>query len=231
MSTKRKFFFIFLFVLLNMFLLVSFLVIRDATRLNNLKKEVNSLSKLDVTKDRYNLKIKTSGKYGVVEKAIKKYLDEYAVLLQDTLQIVKDPKLTSILSYENYKNDGPEFTKSLTYLNEKKSSFDKNMETLLNNLDEEVIKKYIYEYTEDEYFVQLYNELMFTNSMKDDFSETKSLLERTKTKVDNVLETSSAVLTFLVQQKGFWVLEEGEIRFQTNELYNQYMAYIQDIQS
>ena len=73
MSTKRKFFFIFLFVLLNMFLLVSFLVIRDATRLNNLKKEVNSLSKLDVTKDRYNLKIKTSGKYGVVEKAIKKY--------------------------------------------------------------------------------------------------------------------------------------------------------------
>ena len=105
MSKKKKVFFSVLFVLLNMFLLVGFIVIRDATLLNDLKKEVANLSKLDVTKDRYNSKIKTRGKYAIVEKAIKTYLDDYAVSLQESLQIVQDPQLTSILSYDNYQKD------------------------------------------------------------------------------------------------------------------------------
>ena len=231
MSKKKKVFFSILFILLNMFLLVGFIVIRDATLLNDLKKEVASLSKLDVTKDRYNLKIKTRGKYAIVEKAIKTYLDDYAVSLQESLKIVQDPELTTILSYDNYQKDGPEFSKSIAYLNEKKASFNQNMDALLNNLEDKTIKEYIYEYTDDDYFVDLYEELMFSDSMKDDISETKSLLERTKTKVNLVLDTSSEVLNFLVQQKEAWQLEEGEIRFQTNDLYNQYMQYIQTIQS
>ncbi len=231
MSKKKKIFFSISFILLSMFLLVGFIVIRDATLLNDLKKEVVNLSKLDITKDRYNLDIKTSGKYAVVEKAIKTYLDDYAVLLQDSMKIVNDPQLTSILSYDNYQNDGPEFTKSISFLEKEKTDFNNNMEKLVNNLDDENIKKYIHEYTDDEYYVDLYEELMFSASMKDDISETKSLLERTKVKVNQVMDTSMEVLKFLVQQKESWKLEEGEIRFQTNDLYNQYINYIQIIQS
>ena len=120
MSNKKKFFLVFLFILLDMFLLIGYLVIRDATMLNDLKKEVRSLSKLDITKDRYNKSIKTSGDYAVVEKSIKTYLDDYAVLLQDVLSVVKDPKLVKILSYDNYSKDGPEFTESLKYLEDTK---------------------------------------------------------------------------------------------------------------
>ena len=72
---------------------------------------------------------------------------------------------------------------------------------------------------------------MFSDTMKDDILETKSLLERTKNKVNLVLDTSLEVLNFLVQQKDSWKLEEGEIRFKTNDLYNQYMNYIHLIQS
>ena len=231
MSKKKKVFFSVLFVLINLVLLVGFIVIRDATLLNDLKKEVANLSKLDVTKDRYNSKIKTRGKYAIVEKAIKTYLDDYAVSLQESLQIVQDPQLTSILSYDNYQKDGPEFTKSIAFLNEKKSSFNQNMDVLLNNLDDKTIKDYIHGYIDDDYYVELYEDLMFSDTMKDDISETKGLLERTKNKVNLVLDTSLEVLNFLVQQKDSWKLEEGEIRFKTNDLYNQYMNYIQLIQS
>ncbi len=231
LSKKKKVFLSILFIILNMFLLVGFLVIRDATSLNDLKKEVASLSKLDVTKDRFNTGIKTRGKYAFVETAIKSYLDDYALLLQETLEIMQDPQLTTILSYDNYQKDGPEFTNSLALLKEKKEILDTNIDVLLRNLEDETIRNFIYIYTEDDYYVQLYRELMFSDSMKEDFSETKELLERTKVKMDHVFDTSNAILTFLAQQKDFWVLEEGEIRFQTNDLYNQYMTYVQDIQS
>ena len=136
MNSKKKFFLVFLFILLDMFLLIGFLVIRDATMLNDLKKEINTLSKLEITKDRYNTKIKTRGNYGVVEKSIKKYLDDYAVSLQEVLNVLDDKELTKVLSYDNYKNDGPEFAKSLEYLNKKKDTFNKKVDTLLNKSDD-----------------------------------------------------------------------------------------------
>ena len=51
MSNKKKFFIIFLFILLDSFLLVGYLVIRDKTNLTNLKKEVNEIEKLDYDLD------------------------------------------------------------------------------------------------------------------------------------------------------------------------------------
>ena len=116
MSSRKKFLLVFGFIVLNMFMLVSFLVIRDATMENELKNEMEYLSKLDITKDRYNKKTVTRGKYAVVEKSIKKYFDDYHLELQEVLKLINDKELTTILSYDNYSTDGPEFTKSLEYL-------------------------------------------------------------------------------------------------------------------
>ena len=105
MSNKRKFFLIFIFIILDVFLLIGFLVIRDKTLENTLKNEIDSLKELDITKDRYNSKIKTKGNYAVIEKAIKTYLDDYAVNLQSVLSILNDKELTNLLLAENYSDD------------------------------------------------------------------------------------------------------------------------------
>ena len=230
MSNKKKFFLVFLFILLDMFLLIGYLVIRDATMLNDLKKEVKTLSKLDITKDRYNRSIKTGGNYAVVEKSIKTYLDDYAVLLQDVLSVVKDPKLIKILSYDNYKEDGPEFTKSLKYLEAKKKKVNKNIDTLLKNSEEDTMKNYIKGKTNDKYYKDLYLELMITKDRKEDFNETKTLLTNTRDKINNVFDTSTELLTFLRDNKDNWVLEDNEIKFKNRNLYNQYNDYISRIQ-
>jgi hypothetical protein len=229
MSNKKKFFMIFIFILLDVFLLVGFLVIRDATMLNELKNEVDDLSKLDFTHDRYNLKMKTKGKYRIVEEAIKDYLDNYAVSLQSVLDIVHNPYLTKILSYDNYQKDGPMFTESLAFLKEKRESFMIQMEQLLKNSEEDTIKGYIYNRIDDSYYCDLYQELILNDTLKADFQEMRELLENTNTRMNTIFDTSKEVLEFLVTHKEEWVLEEGEIRFQTDVLYNQYLKYIEKV--
>ena len=230
MSSKKKFFLIFLFIVLDMFLLVGFLVIRDATSLNDLKKEAKVLSKLDITKDRYNTRIKSSGDYAVVEKAMKSYLDDSAILMQKILGVMNDEKLTKILSFDNYSKDGPEFTESLKYLENTKKSFNSNVEELFDKLDEDNAKKYINKKIDDPYYRNLYVELMLTKDRKEEFIKNKELLNKTRDKVNNVLDTSTEILNFLKDNKDNWVLEDNEIKFKNRSLYNQYNDYISKIQ-
>lgn len=229
MSNRKKLFLIIIFLLLDIGLLIGYFMVREATMLSNLKKEVDSLSHLDITKDRYNREIVTDGDYAVVEGAIKDYLDSYAVLLQEVLFVMKDPEFTQILSYDNYMKDGPAFTTSLEYLKNTKEVFNQKIDTLLLNLEEDTIKNYIHDKIDDTYYQDLYKELMFSDSMKDDFSQTKELLTQTKTKVNHLIDVSTEILNFLVTSHDSWVLEEGEIRFKNQALYDQYMSYIAKI--
>ena len=226
MSSRRKFLLIFCFILLDMFLLIGFLVIRDATLLNNLKKEVSTLYELDITKDRYNSKIKSRGNYAIVENAIKEYLDNYAVSLHDVSDIMNDEQLKTILSYDNYLKDGPEFIESLAYLSKTKEKFNKKIDKLINDLDEEIMKNYINKKISDPYYINLYKELMLGDSMVQNFNETRDVLNKLKISVNNVFDVSLEVLNFLIVNKESWKVEDGEIKFLTNDLYNYYNILI-----
>ena len=229
MSSRKKFLLVFGFIVLNMFMLVSFLVIRDATMENELKNEMEYLSKLDITKDRYNKKTVTRGKYAVVEKSIKKYLDDYHLELQEVLKLINDKELTTILSYDNYSTDGPEFTKSLEYLNVSKETFNKKVDDLINKFGDEEIKNNIYKSTKEEYYVNLYDKLMLSSNMRSNYNSTIELLKSTKSRMNNVYDTSIEVLNFLVLYKDDWVVEDGKIKFKTQDLYNYYNELISKV--
>ena len=229
MKDRKIFFFVFCFILLDIFLLLGFLFLRDATSENRLRKEVESLSKLDITKDRYNTKIKSSGKYKVVEEAIKEYLDDYAVGLQEVSKVLSDSTLTKVLSYDNYASDGPEFTKSREYLNTTKEKFDKTIDELISKSDKETITNFIYDKTDDPELIKLYQELMLDDSILEELNSNKELLINTKVKVQNIIDTSLEVLNFLNTYSDSWVAEEGEIKFQNKELYNYYTNLIDKV--
>ena len=226
MSSKRKMFLVFCFSILNVFLLIGFLVIRDATFLNMLKKEEIELLKLSMTNGNYQREIQSRGNYATVEKTIKNYLNDYTVLLQDTLHIMDDETLTKVLSYDNYCKDGPEFTNSLAYLTKLKKKFNGNVDTLLAKGKEENIRKEILNETDDEYFINLYNDFMLNSDIKQKFSDNNQLIINTQTKVNRVIDGSVEVLNFLIVNKDSWKVEDGKIQFLTQDLYNQYMSYI-----
>lgn len=231
MSSRKKFLLVFGFIVLNMFMLVSFLVIRDATMENELKNEMEYLSKLDITKDRYNKKTVTRGKYAVVEKSIKKYFYDYHLELQEVLKLINDKELTTILSYDNYSTDGPEFTKSLEYLKTSKETFNKKVDDLINKFGDEEIKNNIYKSTKEEYYVNLYDNLMLSSNMRSNYNSTIELLKSTKSRMNNVYDTSIEVLNFLVLYKDDWVVEDGEIKFKTQDLYNYYNELISKVRT
>ena len=226
MSNRKKVVLIILCILINTFLILGFLYVRNVTMLNELKKEAKVLAGLDITKDRYNRRVRTRGNYGLVEKTAKNYLDDYAISLQSLLNVMTDPKLTKLFSYDNYMSDGPEFKNSLLYLQSAKEEFNSQIDSLLNKSEEEVIREYGKERISDSYFFGLYLDIIFNDSMKTQFFETKSILEQTKVKTNDVFDISEELLNFLIINKDLWKLEEGEIRFQTEALYNQYNQYV-----
>ena len=229
MSSKRKFLLVFIFVVLDVFLVIGFLEVRESTMLNYLRREMSTLNQLNMATDRYNLKIKTKGDYAIVEKTIKEYLDETAVLLQDTLQITQDSKFMKVLTYDHYEEDGPDFEESIAYLEKKKEEFNQNMDSLLNRLEEENIKNYIHTKTKNSYLCNLYDELILNDTMKGDLEETSNLVLKSKERINHLLDTSTSLLKFLVSNKDSWVLEEGEIRFKTESLYQKYIQYVNQV--
>lgn len=231
MSTRRKFFMVFCFILIDAFLIIGFLYIRDATKINILKKEVSNLAKLNIMTDDYNTKIKTSGKYAIVEKSIKEYLSSYAIGVQEVSRIVTDEELKGILSYENYQNDGPNFEKSLTYLSDSKTNFNNKIDVLLDSLNEKNMKKYINSKTDDKYYRSLYVRLITSDEITASLYPTRDILMKAKVNVNNIYDTSTDVLNFLKAYQGSWYLENGEIKFKSEDLYNHYIELISKVKT
>ena len=229
MSNKKKFFIIFLFILLDSFLLVGYLVIRDKTNLTNLEKEVKEINKLDITKDKFNRRIKTSGDYALVEKTIKNYLNDYSKGVQEVKNTMNDSKLTKILSFDNYSTDGFEFVESFKYLTSTKESFNKEIDLLIKKSDKKYIEKYIDKKIKDNYYNNLCNELMITKERTKSFEETKKTLEEIKSKVNKVIDTSTEVLNLLKDNKDDCVLEEGQIKFKSKAVFDKYNELINKI--
>ena len=228
MSQKKKVILTCLIIVVDCILLVSILSVRSATMRNNLKKEIKDIVLLDVTKDRYNTKLKTSGKYGRIEKTIKTYMDDYAVLLQDVLGDIHDEKLTKILSFDNYNSDGPEFKNSLQYLKDSKTEFNNNIEKLIKNSDEKSIIAYGEANLKNSSLTS-YKELVFNYGLVNNLKATQTTLYDTKVRVNNIYDTSTEVLNFLVKNKDNWKLENKEIKFKNESLYKEYTNMIKKI--
>lgn len=229
MSSKRKMFFVFCFCILNMFLLIGFLVIRDAAFLNILKKEEKELLKLDMVSSNYKRRIKTRGSYAVVEETIKNYLNDYSLLLRENLSVMDEESLVKILSYDNYCKDGPDFNESFSYLESKKKEFNDNVEILFTRGKDNTIRRAILKEINDSYYVNLYNEFMLSSDVKEKFNESQALMSSVQVKVNRAIDGSVEVLKFLALNKDSWNVEDGEIKFLTQELYNQYMNYISKV--
>ena len=229
MSNKKKFFIIFLFILLDAFLLVGYLVIRDKTNLNDLNKEINEINKLDITKDKYNRRIKTSGEYALVEKTIKNYLNDYSEGVQEVKSTMNDSKLTKVLSFDNYSTDGFEFVESFKYLNTTKEYFNKEIDSLIKKSDKKYMEKYIDKKISDKYFNNLCNELMVTEERIKSFEETKKTLEEIKTRVNKIIDTSTEILNLLKDNKDDCVLEDGQIKFKSKPVFDKYNELVNKI--
>ena len=222
MDRHRKFLIIFSFVMIDVLLIGGFVFLRDVTLSSILKNEVNALVELDFTKDRFNTKIKSSGDYAVVEEAIKNYLDNYAIDVQDVGESVHDKTLNDLVLVDNIEADGPDFVNSLNYVADYRNEFNEKVDELIESSSTEELFNYIYEYSDDEEVISLYNDLINSSNFINEINDTKLLLELKKVEINSHFDAIVGVLEFLSTNRGNYYIENDEIKFISEELRVEY---------
>ncbi len=223
---KTKIIIIVVAVFLVLAAVIGYVIIKDLKQEDILRDEVAVLSKKDITKASYDTPIKTNGDYAVVEKTIKEYLDDYSTTLKSVLEILEDEQLTNLLSANNYKNDGPDFVKSKEYLAKTKSSFNEKLEKLTKMTSEKEIMKKIEKKNLNDYYVDLYEELMLRGVADSDFKESQVQLQTASEKINNLLDTQTQVIELLISSKGTWSVDGEKIVFQNTDTLNKYNELI-----
>lgn len=185
---------------------------------------------VDLTKDTINVEnLKTTGKYSKVEKALKSYLNEAAISMQNLLSAIDKDKLSNILTIENYKNDGPDFNKTTTYIQDTIKKLDENTPLALKCLEEEEIYNYIEKEDLSKYYKELYKNLMFDNKTRRELKEVKEELELVINELKTVLNKSLEIINFLKENQNDWEIQGNDIVFYSEKALDKYNELINEL--
>ena len=183
--------------------------------LENLVNSGSSSEKLE------NTTTVTSGEFAVVEETVKEYFKEYSNLRQQFMKRVNDSKLQSVLTPENYEQDGPEFTESINYINTAKEEFNNIADELLNLLSTENIETRIQDKDIGDYYKDLYKGYFIDNNdLSSTFQETYQDTLDNRTLMNNLYDNEIEILSFLTENKEHWKVLDNKLTFDDQELAN-----------
>ena len=228
---KKKMLIILIVVIVVVLVAVAGFVYYEKQQENILIEEVNRLSSLDITEDEIDMNIKSSGNYGVVERKIKEYLNQYAVYSKEITSIMEDEQLSKVLTAQNYTEDGPEFTETKEYLASTKQNFSEKMQELIEMTSEESIMKYVEEENLSERYVNLYRNLMFDDEILKDLQEAETTLEEVSKKINELIGIEEEIIELLVNNKDKWVVEGDQIQFTSRTVLEEYNELVEKLSS
>lgn len=162
-------------------------------------EKINETSTVD-------MEIKSSGKYAEVEKALKDYVVDYQKIAEELTEEYQNEEFTTILSAENYQNDGPNFEASKKLINDVKTKG-------------EDVKTRLAEMVTDEYKEQRANDCGLTGKYKELFKDSIKLedeISEINSTIDNVneyLDKIDAIFDFLKENEGAWVIQNDRVVF------------------
>lgn len=222
MSRQRKLLLFSCFILIDVLLIGGIVLLREVTLQNILNNEVNALVELDLSKDRYNSKVESNGDYALVEKAIKDYLDAYAIKVQGVNDAMHNTKLNSLLLVSNISEDGPLFEESLSYIESYQVNFNADVDNLVVYLEKNDMNNYIYKYTADKKIIKLYKDLVKENKFKEQLNKNEAKLILNRIDTNSHIDAVRDVITFLRDNNGNYQVVSGEVKFNDTSLFAEY---------
>lgn len=214
--------------------IIAFLIISQFLKERQLRNEINEVYSL-IYAEQYDFdaiytklnKIVTDDGYAVVEGCAKDYLRDLFDKILDFTNILNDDETYSILTVENFKNDGPSFKESNEYLTKTKQNI-LNLEAEISSyLKEETIMAYIVNENLEDSYVNLYKSF--------DFAKEKEINKKKETigeSVDNfvaLVEKEQEVLAFLTENKNNWYINNNTINFKNEDLSAKYNEMIAEL--
>lgn len=223
---KKKVLIAVLIIIVIALVVIGYFVFSDMMQEDKLKTELTEIYQLtnaetidmDAINERLNRTI-TKGDYAVVEEAFKSYLKDNFDNSIEIANILNDEKLTSLLTVENYKEDGKDFTESKSYITATRTTLENCKEKYTEFLTEEKAMSYINDKGLDSYYTDLYKE-EFVGDMET--SESDGIVESSIDEVISILNTSEEILNLLSENKDSWEIDEDTIVFSSESLSDQY---------
>lgn len=163
--------------------------------------------------------IKSTGKYADVEKALKDYILEYQGIATEIANEYNNEAFTTILSADNYKNDGPNFETSKKLINDVKTKG-------------EEAKTKLTEMLTDEYKEKRATDCGLSGKYKDLFKDSIQLgdeleeVEKTIDNVNNYLGKIDDIFNFLKENEGKWEIKDNKVQFTELSLLTQYNSLV-----
>lgn len=202
--------------------LIAYLVAKDLEQEKILKKEIVNLANQELLTDDYSIKVKTTGDYAYIEEAVKKFYKELSDNIKTMNQYLTDEQLISVLSAENLQADGPNFKNSYQIIENARKNSTAALQNIANLCDEEAIKNLIDKEKVDDYYYDLYIELMYTEEDIKTFKETKVQMEELATNLNLFLDKVTEMLNMLERNSDSWYIENGQLYFSTDALVTEY---------
>ena len=224
---KKKIIFIVIGIIILVLLgIFGYMVVNEMNQTNKLIVEVDEISQMfnqtSIDYDAIEQKLTTNvskGDYLVVEKAVKQYLSDGLTSMKELQEIVDDDRITTLLTIENYSEDGPDFVNTKEYIQNTRTTLENLKNQFISYTTQEKMDEYISDKGLDEYYIELYNELMGGDKiMQSDIEELESSLDS----IINMLNNTEIVIDFLIENKDSWQVQGENIMFFSNELVNEY---------
>ena len=204
---------------------LGYMVISDLGQEEKLNQEFSEIADLsnaeNINTDELNKRLDrtvTTGDYAKVEVALKSYLKDTLKISEGIMNVLNDERITNLLTLDNYKNDGTEFTESKKFIEDTRGQLEDDKNKLSELLTKEKAMSYIENEKLDSYYVDIY-EKEFAEEIAtiDDESLEKSLDE-----IIEILNISEKVLNLLSENPNSWTLTDENIAFSNESLANQY---------
>ena len=213
---------------------IGILVVNDFKQEDILRQEMLEFENLtraeNIDFDKIDQKIreiKTTGDYGVLEKAMKDYLADVVNATVSIADVLNDEKIVNALTPENYMEDGPDFVQTKQFLEEAKGEIEKNKTEVLKLLSNEGAMSYIENKNLDQYYIDLYKEIALSEDTA--IEEDNAELEDSLNEVARILDIETQVINLLSENKNGWEIQDQNIVFNNETLQNQYNEYISQL--
>lgn len=228
-NNKKKIVITIIIVVVVVALAVGGFIFYHGNQTSKLIAEVNKISNIEITNEDGTLKenpidmeIKTTGSYAVVEETLKSYMNEIVTETQELIKSFDEDKMMNLVSIDNIKEDGPDFTKSKSEIKNMKETIDIYVSRIEEHTKEENILSRIDDKNVSQYYKELYKQLVIDEesgaSMKSSVEELKTAQEEAKV----VLSNLENVFNFLSENKDGWQIENDQIVFTTQSAYDEY---------
>lgn len=227
---KKKILIIVGIIILIVIGVIAYFVITDLQQEDKLTAELQEISNLvnsqNIDTDQINERLDrtvTRGDYAVVEQSFKQYLKDNFDVSMKIADILNDEKLTTILTADNYKQDGKDFVETKNYISTTRDQLETYKTEYKDFFTEDKVMSYINDKNLDSYYTDLYKQELVGDIESDNETE---VVESAINDVIGILDIYEEVINFLVDNQNSWNVQDDTIEFTSESLQNQYNSLI-----